>query len=164
MYQCVLNAPLEQSNIFTSTWFSSTQNSCITKFVVDFCGKIRRAHTVLARSKMQEKQNFLNKKTQCLIGERFHISLSYIYFISYICIIYIIFIILYIYIYIYIYIDRQIDRYIIRICILLAFTYSRKYINDCMMFRADQFSQTSVIIPKTYFLFQTFIWKLWLRK
>ena len=30
--------------------------------LVNFCDKIRRAHTVLARSKMQEKQNFLKKK------------------------------------------------------------------------------------------------------
>ena len=36
----------------TSTWFSSAQNFFITKFLVNFCGKIRRAHTVLARSKM----------------------------------------------------------------------------------------------------------------
>ena len=43
---------LEQSNIFTRTWFSSAQNSFITKFLVNFCKKTCRAHTVLARSKM----------------------------------------------------------------------------------------------------------------
>ena len=43
---------LVQSNIFTSTWFSSAQSSFITKFLVNFCDKIRRAHTILARSKM----------------------------------------------------------------------------------------------------------------
>ena len=35
-----------------STWFSSAQSSFFTKFLVNFCDKIRRAHTVLARSKM----------------------------------------------------------------------------------------------------------------
>ena len=50
MYQCI------------RTWFSSAQSSFITKFLVNFCDKICRAHTVLARSKMQEKQNFLKKK------------------------------------------------------------------------------------------------------
>ena len=69
-----------QSNIFASTWFSSAQNSCITKFLVNFCDKIPRAHTVLARSKMQEKQNFLRKRIQCFIGERNRISFSYRFF------------------------------------------------------------------------------------
>ena len=32
------------------------------KFLVNICGKIRRGHTVLARPKMQEKQDFLKKK------------------------------------------------------------------------------------------------------
>ena len=34
----------------------------IPKFLEDFCDKICRVHTVLARSKMQEAQNFLKKK------------------------------------------------------------------------------------------------------
>ena len=39
-------------NIFTSTWFYSAQSFFIPKFQVDFCDKVRRAITVLARSKM----------------------------------------------------------------------------------------------------------------
>ena len=69
---------LEQSNILTRTWFSSTQSSFIPKFLVDFCDKIRRVQTALARSKMYEAQNFLKKKSESFIGERFHISFSYI--------------------------------------------------------------------------------------
>ena len=53
---------LEESNIFKSIWFSSAQSSFIPKFLPDFCDNIRRAHTVLARSKMQRTQNVLQKK------------------------------------------------------------------------------------------------------
>ena len=53
MYQCILNVPLwndwSKSNIFTSTWFSSAQRSFIPKFSVNFCDKIRRAHTVFGK-------------------------------------------------------------------------------------------------------------------
>ena len=44
---------------------------------MSFCGKIRRAHTVLARFKMQDKQNFLKKKFSVSLEKdfifRFHI-------------------------------------------------------------------------------------------
>ena len=50
------------TKISTSTWCSSAQSSFIPRFLVDFCKKIRRAHTVLLRSKMQEAENFLKKK------------------------------------------------------------------------------------------------------
>ena len=93
---------LEQSNIFTSAWFSCAQSSFIPKFLVDFCDKIRRAHTVLARS------NFLKKK--------FSVSpLAYVYYIIYI---YIIFVYIY-YIYI-IYIHICILLYII-LCIYIKY-------------------------------------------
>ena len=36
---------------------------------------------------------------------------------------------------------------------LLAFTYSRKYINDCVMFLIVLLFQTAFIIPKTYLRF-----------
>ena len=48
--------------MFTSACFSSAQSSFIPKFLVDSCDKIRRVHTVLASSKMQEAQNVLKKK------------------------------------------------------------------------------------------------------
>ena len=35
---------LEQRNIFTSTWFSSAENSFIAKFLVKFCDQIHRYH------------------------------------------------------------------------------------------------------------------------
>ena len=73
---------------YESTQFSSAQSSFIKKFLMNFCDKVRRTHIVLARSKMQEKQNFLKKK--------FSVSLIYIYIY--------IFTLYYIYIYIYIYI------------------------------------------------------------
>ena len=71
---------------YESTQFSSAQSSFIKKFLRNFCDKVRRTHIVLARSKMQEKQNFLKKK--------FSVSLIYIYIY--------IFTLYYIYIYIYI--------------------------------------------------------------
>ena len=37
---------LEQSNIFANAWFSSAQTFSITKFLVNFRDKTRRAHTV----------------------------------------------------------------------------------------------------------------------
>ena len=37
---------------FAPLLFFSSQSSFIAKFLVDFCDKIRRAHAVLARSKM----------------------------------------------------------------------------------------------------------------
>ena len=52
---------LKQNNIFTSTWFSSAQNSFIPKFLVDFCDKIYRALTVLARSKTRRPRTFWRK-------------------------------------------------------------------------------------------------------
>ena len=86
--------------------FSSAQSSFITKFLVNYCDKIRIAHTVLARSKMWEKQNFLKKKFSVSLERDFifcfHICILYIYYIYiyiYICI----YIHVYIYIYIYIY-------------------------------------------------------------
>ena len=42
--------------------FFSAQSSFTTKFLVEFCDKIRRTHTILATSKMQEEQNFLKKR------------------------------------------------------------------------------------------------------
>ena len=39
-------------NTFTSTWFSSAQSSFIPKFLVDLFNKIRRVHTVFAKSKI----------------------------------------------------------------------------------------------------------------
>ena len=52
---------LERSNIFTSTWFSSAQNSFILKFLVEFCGKNRRAHRVLARYNVEGPELFEEK-------------------------------------------------------------------------------------------------------
>ena len=77
---------MKRSNIFTGTWFSSAQNSFILKFLVDFCDKIRRALTVLARFKMKETQNFLKKKFSVSLEKdfifRFHI---YMYIYIYVC-------------------------------------------------------------------------------
>ena len=61
---------LNQSNIFTRTWFSSDQRSFIPKFLVDFYDKIRRAHTGL---------ELCEEKLNCFVGERFHISFIHIY-------------------------------------------------------------------------------------
>ena len=69
---------LGQIYIFTSTWFCNRQSSFITKFRVTFCHKIRRVHTVLARSKMYEE--FLKKTFNILLEKdfifRFHIYFS----------------------------------------------------------------------------------------
>ena len=78
MYLCEM---IGKSNIFTSTWFFSARSSFIPKFLVNFCNKICRTHTVLTRSKMQKAEGpeLSEKKIQCLKGERFHTSFSYIY-------------------------------------------------------------------------------------
>ena len=48
MYLCEMTGAKFSS---CSPWFSSAQNSFITKFLVNFRDKIRRAHTVLVTSK-----------------------------------------------------------------------------------------------------------------
>ena len=58
---------------------SSAQSPLIQKFLVDFCNKIRRALTVLARSRMQETQNFLKEKFSVPLEEDF-IFFFHIYF------------------------------------------------------------------------------------
>ena len=71
---------LEQSNMFKGTWFSSAQRSFIPKFLVDFCNKICRADTVLARSKVQKAQNFPKKNFGVSLDQdfifQFHIYFS----------------------------------------------------------------------------------------
>ena len=99
MFQCI------------RTWFSIAQSSFITKFLLNFCDKICRAHTVLARSKMQEKQNFLKRKVSVSLEKDFII---YIYIYIYICI--------YIFI-IYVYIFIYVCIYILYICIYIYVIY-----------------------------------------
>ena len=78
-----------------------------TKFLANFCDKIRRAHTVLARSKMQEKQNILRRKFSVSLEKDsmfcFHIyfsaSFPFYFRVSYTYI--------HTYIYIYIYIHKK---------------------------------------------------------
>ena len=50
---------LEKNNICASTWFLSAQGSPTQKFELDFCDSLCRTHTVWARSKPYEPQNFL---------------------------------------------------------------------------------------------------------
>ena len=50
---------LEQNKIFRSTWLSSAQNFFIPVFLMYFCDKIHRAHTVLARSKLFEEKSLV---------------------------------------------------------------------------------------------------------
>ena len=66
-----------------NTWFSSAQSSFIPKFLVEFYDKICRDYTVLAKSKIQEAQNFREKKL-CVSLEKdfvlcFHICFSTIF-------------------------------------------------------------------------------------
>ena len=95
---------------------SSGQSSFITKFLVNYCDKIRIAHTVLARSKMWEKQNFLKKKFSISLERDFifcfHICILYIYIYIYISIYLYLYLYLSIYLYIYIYIYICIYIYI----------------------------------------------------
>ena len=41
---------------------SKVESSFIQKFQLDFCKNIPKVHSVLARSKIKEAHNFLNKK------------------------------------------------------------------------------------------------------
>ena len=133
---------LEQSNIFTSAWFSCGQSSFIPKFLVDFCDKIRKAHTVLARS------NFLKKK--------FSVSpLAYVYYIVYIYIYYIVYI-YYIYI---IYIHICILLYII-LCIYIKYQVlvPLKVQWKCVI-GANKESQKRVISNFLTFFFMSFYFR-----
>ena len=66
LYQCILNVPLwndwRKVRYSKVHWFSGAKSTFITKFPVNLCDKIRRTHTVLARSKMYPKQNLPQKK------------------------------------------------------------------------------------------------------
>ena len=66
--------------IFTSTWLSSAQTSFIQKFQLDFCNKILITHSVLARSKIQETQNFLKKKCSVSISISLIFSASFAFY------------------------------------------------------------------------------------
>ena len=46
---------MEQSNIFTSAWFSSAQSLFITKYPVNFCHKIRKIQIVGETELYEEK-------------------------------------------------------------------------------------------------------------
>ena len=74
MWLCTSVKWLEQSNIFTKTWFSSDQRYFIPKFLGDFYDKIRRAHTGL---------ELCEEKLNLFVGERFHISFIHIYIYIY---------------------------------------------------------------------------------
>ena len=100
-----------QFNIFTSTWFSSAQNSFY------FCYKIRRAQRILANPKCRKPRFYWREKVECFIGEMFNISISYIYTLIYthiyicihthiyVCVYLYTFIIIYSFIYLYVLLD-----------------------------------------------------------
>ena len=48
--------------MFTSAWFSATQNVFIQKFKHHFCNNIRRTYAVRAMSKTYEAEDFLKRK------------------------------------------------------------------------------------------------------
>ena len=64
---------LEQSNIFTSTWFSSAQNLFIQKFQQDFCNKIQSLYN-FGKVQSVGGRVLSEDKKLCFLTERFCIS------------------------------------------------------------------------------------------
>ena len=53
---------------------------------MNFCDKIRRAHANLARSKILEKQNFLNKKFRVCVCVFVCVCVLFVYVHVYVCV------------------------------------------------------------------------------
>ena len=86
MYQCILNLPLWsdwRKVTFTNTLFFSAQSSFIQKFKLDFCDNICRVHTVWAKSKSWEVQNFPRRKFSVSLKKDFIFQVHWYFSASY---------------------------------------------------------------------------------